>query len=38
MAWICGICNNIDLAEGIQNNGNCMRCGAMMLPLNDKDN
>lgn len=27
MAWRCPNCNNIDLGQGIQNGGNCMRCG-----------
>jgi len=33
MAWKCSACNDIDLVQGIQNDGNCMRCGNTMLEI-----
>ena len=33
MAHKCTNCGDIDLAKGIQNGGNCMRCGGKMVEI-----
>lgn len=35
MAKICINCNDIELAQGVQNDGYCMRCGGNMKELEE---
>lgn len=34
MARICTHCGDIELAQGIQNGGRCMRCGGVLKEAN----